>query len=404
MKATINNTLIAKLRPTGKQYDVCDTKLTGFLVRVSAAGKISFVCQYKRGKRINIGSTDLLTATQARDKAKEILGDAVKGVYPSSKHNSDMPSLIEFIEKEYKPWIETQKKSGQKTYNRIRRCFFQKFGKKLLDELDPYAFEKWRTQRLKDNIKAATINKDMALIKASLSKAAQWKIIDNNPLAAIKAIKTDSLAIVRFWDKDEVKRLRSALDEREKKIQLARNQANKWRQERGYPLLPDLSQKFFADHLKPMVLISMNTGIRKGELFNLRWQDVDFDKAIITITGASAKSGKTRHIPLNTEALDTLYKWANNHKTITTDIVFQSNGKRFDNVTRAWKNLLQSAKIDNFRWHDMRHHFASKLVMAGVDLNTVRELLGHSDLKMTLRYAHLAPEHKAQAVATLLDK
>jgi site-specific recombinase XerD len=76
---------------------------------------------------------------------------------------------------------------------------------------------------------------------------------------------------------------------------------------------------------------------------------------------------------------------------------------QFDNVKKSWMSLLKSAGIENFRWHDMRHHFASKLVMAGVDLNTVRELLGHADIKMTLRYAHLAPEYKAKAVAKLIE-
>lgn len=80
-----------------------------------------------------------------------------------------------------------------------------------------------------------------------------------------------------------------------------------------------------------------------------------------------------------------------------------TTGEAFTHVKKSWAGLLDDANIKNFRWHDMRHHFASKLVMAGVDLNTVRELLGHADIKMTLRYAHLAPEHKAKAVEKLVE-
>jgi site-specific recombinase XerD len=74
-----------------------------------------------------------------------------------------------------------------------------------------------------------------------------------------------------------------------------------------------------------------------------------------------------------------------------------------NNVKKSWTNLLKEAGIENFRWHDMRHDFASQLVMKGVDLNTVRELMGHADMKMTMRYAHLALSSKLRAVEVLAE-
>jgi integrase len=151
-----------------------------------------------------------------------------------------------------------------------------------------------------------------------------------------------------------------------------------------------------------MILLSINTGMRRGELFSLKWSNINFEQAILTIDGAYAKSGKTRHIPLNSEALSVLKSWRKQSNTI--DLIFPSkDGNQFNNNKKSWKNILGEAKITKFRWHDMRHHFASKLVMAGVDLNTVRELLGHAEMTMTLRYAHLAPEHKALAVEKLVN-
>jgi integrase len=166
--------------------------------------------------------------------------------------------------------------------------------------------------------------------------------------------------------------------------------------------MPELSNDP-ADYMKPLVLVSINTGMRRGEILSLTWGDIDFTNAIITITGNVAKSGKTRHIPINTEAFDILKQWRKK-KEFSQGLVFAGkNGKKQKSVKRAWAGILKLAKITKFRWHDLRHHFASKLVMASVDMNTVRELLGHSDMTMTLRYAHLAPEHKANAVGRLVE-
>lgn len=260
--------------------------------------------------------------------------------------------------------------------------------------------DQWRTNKLKTGCSTQTINRDVATLKAAISKAVEWDVIESNPLSKLKLFKVDTSSKIRYLEPHEENRLRLSLHEREKRLILNRDSANEWRRERSYDLKPSLSTELFADYLLPMFLISINTGIRQGELFSLHWENIDFTKKILTVAGSFSKNGKTRHVPLNKEAFNTLTKWYQCSQS--SGLVFPSkNTKRFNNIHKSWQNTLKQAQIENFRWHDLRHHFASRLVMAGVDLNTVRELLGHSDIKMTLRYAHLAPEHKAAAVAKL---
>ena len=207
---------------------------------------------------------------------------------------------------------------------------------------------------------------------------------------------------MRYLSEEEEQGLLNALEARDRTLVLKRASGNQWRITRSYPLLPSLDQRVYSDYLTPMVLLAMHTGLRRGELFSLAWDHVDLNKATITVAGDRAKSGKTRHIPLNSEAVYALKTW--NKQCSSHKLVFPSkDGQQLNNVRKAWGNVLKDSDINNFRWHDLRHHFASRLVMAGVDLNTVRELLGHADLAVTLRYAHLAPEHKAEAVERLVN-
>ena len=161
--------------------------------------------------------------------------------------------------------------------------------------------------------------------------------------------------------------------------------------------------KDYTDHLTPLVLLALNTGLRRGELLQLRWQDASPSAGRLTVRGAGAKSGQTRHVPLNSEAVRILENWMPaNAQPQSFVFAGESGADPIKGIKKAWAGLVKKAKVRVFRFHDLRHTFASKLVMAGVDLNTVRELLGHNDISMTLRYAHLAPEHKAAAVERLV--
>jgi integrase len=142
----------------------------------------------------------------------------------------------------------------------------------------------------------------------------------------------------------------------------------------------------------------MNAGLRRGETIKLRWASVDFDRRLLTVEGRNAKSQQTRHVPLNDEATNVLRRWREQS---------ENGGRVFDVATgfrTAWEKVLKRAKISKFRWHDLRHHFASRLIQRGVPLNTVRDLLGHSSVQMSLRYAHLAPDQRREAVAKLNEK
>ena len=264
--------------------------------------------------------------------------------------------------------------------------------------------EQWRTKRIGEGRKAATINRLVVALKASINWAVEHEIIKENPIAKLRPLREDdSDKKVRYLSQDERERLYAALDAREKRIKTERNSHNKWLDERERTLLPNLNECAFVDHLKPMVVISLNTGIRQGSLFQLRWSDIDFQEEILSVSPLAEKTGKLLHIPMNPEVNETLEAWRKQTLGRDIELVFPSpkTGLQMDNCKSAWEKLLKDADIKKFRWHDMRHDFASQLVMKGVDLNTVRELMGHADMKMTLRYAHLAPQVKRAAVELL---
>ncbi len=199
---------------------------------------------------------------------------------------------------------------------------------------------------------------------------------------------------MRFLADDEEKRLRAALAKRDREGISGRVRGNKWRTARGYELLPTMPAGGFVDHLTPMALIALNTGLRRGELTSLHWSDIDLEAKRLLVRAAAAKGLKSRYVPLNTEATTILTRWRKQTSGVGRVFAVRS-------IKKSWAALMTAAKIANLHFHDLRHSFASRLAMAGVDLNTVRELLGHADMKMTLRYAHLAAEHKAAAVELL---
>lgn len=150
--------------------------------------------------------------------------------------------------------------------------------------------------------------------------------------------------------------------------------------------------------------VAINTGMRSGEQFNLAWSSVNFQTEVLTIS--RSEHGEARHIPMKDRVVEILRSLPSRMKS-PYGLPGETGGSPLNAnnfINRVWNPALKQAGLTDLHWHDLRHAFASRLIMAGVDLRTVQELMGHKTITMTLRYAHLSPAHQREAVQRLTQK
>lgn len=396
MRTALTKRIVATAQPRERPYELRDTLVRGLLLRVQPSGHKAWIVTWAHGKRRTLGSAGHLTLDQARAYASQAMAEVIQQGLPSiAKRERPRCTLAAFLDDHYEPWARAELRGGARYVERIQTVFAWVMDRQL-SQIDATLIDRWWRGRVVGDgaVTKATATRDLACLRSALSKAVEWKLLERNPLLGLRQKSGEPRKVVRFLSADEETRLRRALTERDRQLAAARASGNRWRAQRNALLMPEIPAGGYGDHLTPVVLLAMNTGLRRGELLSLTWADVDLEARMLTIRAENAKSGRQRHVPLNTEAHAVLTQW----RTQTGRV-----GRVFDvaDVKTAWGGLLESACITGFRFHDLRHHFASKLVRAGVDLNTVRELLGHADITMTLRYSHLSPDGLAAAVAKL---
>jgi len=219
--------------------------------------------------------------------------------------------------------------------------------------------------RLKDEgeWKPATINRSFAFLRHVLMLAFRNGLISHNPVSAVKFFPEAHR--VRFFTDDELRHLHELIDE------------DNW----------------------PIVAFALETGLRRSEQFQLRWEHISFESQTLTIP--MPKGGKTRHVPLSRAAVAILRAL---DSFLVSPWVFAGIRKPLQPMDsraflrRVFEPALRKAGIQNASWHTLRHTTASRLVMAGVNLASVKEILGHKDIQTTLRYSHLSPEHIQLAI------
>ena len=251
---------------------------------------------------------------------------------------------------------------------RIVGYWMSHFGDRRLADITAADVEAYRVQRLKQTkgdprrgkfIRPSTVNREVAVLKRLFNIGRQWDLIETNVVTKLRMLPERN-ARLRYLTLEEARRL----------VNVA------------------------APHLRPLLIVAMNTGGRRGELFGLRWQDVDLKAR--TISFIDTKNGRRRDIPVNEAVCETLRRLPRKG-----EFVFSHAGARLSSVAHAFATACKRAGIQDFRFHDLRHTFASHAAMSGIDIPTLQQLLGHKTAVMTSRYAHLAPSHVMRAVERL---
>lgn len=227
----------------------------------------------------------------------------------------------------------------------------------------------------------ATVNRYIEVLSKMFNLCIENKLAKENPCQSIKQLREENFKI-RFLTEEEQKRLFSALE-----YHSTVNDQNGNLHE-IYPYL----------YLKPIITCALLTGMRKSEILNLQWQQIDFQKGFIEVL--RTKSGKARKIPISNKLEATLKELFATSDNIYVFINPATN-KPYVDIKKSFKTLLKQAQITNFRFHDLRHTAATRMVESGIDLVVAQEILGHANIQTTMRYAHPVPERKKHAIDAL---
>ena len=304
-------------------------------------------------------------AAEIREKTKN--GEPVITVKVKREHKANKAITFRELAERY---LEFTKRL--KSHDRLKsfvNTLTKRFNGKPINDFNLIDLENLQGDILNRGLTVAYANRLVVIAKIMFNKALDWELATEEAVRRVKKVKLL---------KGENKRLRYLTEEEAER----------------------LVECCEPSYLRPIVVTALNTGMRKSEIFNLTWDRVDFRNRVILLD--MTKNGERSEIPIN----DTLYKTLSGLvRNVKTYYVFYNPDtlKKYDNLKRSWATALKKSHILDFRFHDLRHTFASRLVMAGVDLTTVKELLGHKDIKMTLRYSHLSQAHIRDAVS-VLDK
>jgi integrase len=310
------------------------------------------VCVSDKGKRIT-KVVENLTLAREWETAKKT--DLLRGDLDINQKGKPALTLND-VWSRYFPWAKENKKSWKDDNWYFAKHLGPRFGNKLLGSIAPIDIERMKKELRESGYAPATIKHQIAILRRLFNLARKWNLYEGkNPVESVEMPKIDN-QITEFLKDEELDRLLKVLE--------------------GWP----------CKESSALIKFALLSGLRKGEILRLTWDEVNFEQGMITLRGP--KGGKTQTIPVSTQAIGVIKGLEK-----TSSYVFPGQGGRQKtNFRKPWDKIRRAAALpDNFRFHGLRHHFASTLVSNGVDLCVVQALLTHKDSRTTQRYAHLSP-------------
>ncbi len=325
---------------------------------VNRKGKKWHIDYYYQGRRIRelAGLTKSQAAKALQIRKAEILQGKfrIHDVKPSPRFED---FAMQFLE-----WSQDNKRSHRRDRTLVR-SLVRFFGGRCLRDITPWHVERYKHERLRATVRGkpitpATVNRELSCLRRIFNLAIHWGSAETNPAARFKRLQEPNDE-GRVLTAEEIDRLVAAC----------------------------------TSHCWGMVLLALHTGMRLGEILELTWQRVDLSQGVITLT--HTKNGKVRRIPVNRVARELLESWPRHGPYVF-------GGERpYGSIKTAFRAACRRAGLGRIRFHDLRHTWATTLVLAGVDLRTVQELGGWSSLALVERYSHPTPEARRHAVQKL---
>ena len=428
MPQKLTATLIKSLNPRKNRYLVTDSQTAGLALIISPNGSKYFYYRYRpaRSRSIveeSIGNAKSLSLSDARKAVSIEAGEVAKGRDLRAQRLSRLEEdkepdkqadleLFNFIDKYYGPYATEHSVTADEIV-RILKREFEFLKNKPIDQIDSHDIEQWRTLR-GNQITFSRIKRIYTYLKACINTAVKhYKLIDRYELQTYTLKRKISEKVnppkIRYLSKEEEERLLQALQERDQGLREKRARYVEWQSKRNHKkqhqeLFTDAD---FPDHVTPIIILAYQTGFDLGDIFDLHWSHIDFPNnqicKIRNKTSHKADNPQPVVVPMSPKVKSTLEQWGKQHGMRGRIFKSPITGGRLDNISKAWKSVLASAELKDFRFKDLRHTFGSWLAIASVDILQIRDLMGHTDVKTTQVYAHLCPDRKEQSVLNVFS-